>query len=68
MKAKTLLVLLAALVSSPVAADDFYKDKVVSIVTSTGAGGSYDSMARLFSRHMGRFIPGRPSRGGQSRG
>ena len=60
MKAKTLLVLLAALVSSPVAADDFYKDKVVSIVTSTGAGGSYDSMARLFSRHMGRFIPGRP--------
>ena len=60
MKAKTLLVLLAALVSSPAPAEDFYKDKVVSIVTSTGAGGSYDSMARLFSRHMGRFIPGRP--------
>ncbi len=60
MKAKALLVLLGALVSSPGVADDFYKDKVVSIVTSTGAGGSYDSMARLFSRHMGRFIPGRP--------
>jgi tripartite-type tricarboxylate transporter receptor subunit TctC len=60
MKAKTLLVLAAALATSPARAEDFYKDKVVSIVTSTGAGGSYDSMARLFSRHMGRFIPGRP--------
>ena len=60
MKAKTLLVLAAALATSPARAEDFYQDKVVSIVTSTGAGGSYDSMARLFSRHMGRFIPGRP--------
>jgi len=60
MKAQTLLVLAAALATSHARAEDFYKDKVVSIVTSTGAGGSYDSMARLFSRHMGRFIPGRP--------
>jgi tripartite-type tricarboxylate transporter receptor subunit TctC len=48
-------------VVAPAAAADFYKDKIVSIVTSTGPGGTYDTMARLFSRHLGKHIPGRPS-------
>lgn len=60
--ARVVLLAFAALcVTAPASAADFYKDKVVAIVTSTGAGGTYDSMARLFSRHLGRFIPGRPS-------
>ncbi|MDB5643092.1 MAG: tripartite tricarboxylate transporter family receptor [Hyphomicrobiales bacterium] len=59
---RTILLALAwACAAAPAAAADFYKDKVVSIVTSTGPGGTYDTMARLFSRHLGKHIPGRPS-------
>src|SRR5438874_13642758 len=50
--------LLAASVAS---ADDFYKGKTVTIVTSTGAGGTYDLVARLIARHMPRHIPDSPS-------
>lgn len=55
------LAALAMLASSSARAADFYKDKVVTIITSTGAGGTYDIMARLFGRHMGRHIPGNPT-------
>src|SRR4051812_43931235 len=58
---RVLLAMFAVCAATPAIADDFYKGKVVSIVTSTGAGGTYDSMARLFARHLGRFIPGNPS-------
>jgi tripartite-type tricarboxylate transporter receptor subunit TctC len=55
-----LLAFLALGAATPALADDFYKGKVVSIITSTGAGGTYDSMARLFARYLGRYIPGNP--------
>ena len=42
-------------------ADDFYKGKTISIITSTGAGGPYDLAARAVARHMPRHIPGAPS-------
>jgi len=61
MTQRFLLVLAFVCVVAPAAAADFYKDKIVSIVTSTGPGGTYDTMARLFSRHLGKHIPGRPS-------
>lgn len=57
---RLLVLLSAALLSSPAYGNDFYKGKTISIVTSTGAGGTYDTMARLFARHMGRHIPGAP--------
>ena len=37
---------------------DFYKGKVLTIVTSTGAGGGYDLAARLVARFMPRYLPG----------
>lgn len=40
------------------AALEFYKGKVLTIVTSTGAGGGYDLTARLIARFMPRYMPG----------
>jgi tripartite-type tricarboxylate transporter receptor subunit TctC len=42
-------------------AADFYKGKRVKIIVGSGPGGGYDTYARLISRHIGRFIPGKPS-------
>ena len=54
----------ALLTPAPLAADpveDFYKGKQVRIITGAAAGDGYDLWSRMLSRHMGRFIPGRPS-------
>lgn len=40
---------------------DFFKDKTITIITSTGSGGAYDHAARALTRHMPRFIPGAPT-------
>ncbi len=52
---------LAVLVALPARAQSFYEGKSITIVTSTGVGGTYDVTARLIARHMPRFIPGKPS-------
>ena len=39
-------------------ASAFYKGKSLTIVTSTGAGGGYDLVARLIARYLPRAIPG----------
>jgi tripartite-type tricarboxylate transporter receptor subunit TctC len=39
----------------------FYSGKTVSIVVGSGAGGGFDTTARLVSRHIGRHIPGAPT-------
>ena len=54
------LIGLAAL-AAPATADDFYKDKSISIVIASAAGGSYDAYARIIARNMGRYIPGNPT-------
>jgi tripartite-type tricarboxylate transporter receptor subunit TctC len=41
-------------------AEDFYKGKTITILAGTGAGNVYDLYARLFARHMGKYIPGNP--------
>jgi len=40
---------------------NFYKGKRLKIIIGSGAGGGYDTYARLVERHMGRHIPGNPS-------
>jgi tripartite-type tricarboxylate transporter receptor subunit TctC len=40
---------------------EFYKDKTITLITSTGAGGTYDVVARLVARIMPRYIPGNPT-------
>jgi tripartite-type tricarboxylate transporter receptor subunit TctC len=39
----------------------FYKGKTVTIITSTGAGGGYDFVARLLARSMPKNMPGAPT-------
>ncbi len=41
--------------------EDFYKGKQIRFISGYPAGTDYDFWARLFARHWGRFIPGRPT-------
>lgn len=50
--------------ATPAAADevaDFYRGKLMTMLISSGAGGGYDTMARMVSRHIGKHIPGNPT-------
>jgi tripartite-type tricarboxylate transporter receptor subunit TctC len=45
--------------ADPVA--DFYRGKTMSVLIGVGAGGEYDTIARLVARYIGRYIPGHPT-------
>jgi tripartite-type tricarboxylate transporter receptor subunit TctC len=50
--------------SAPAAADavaDFYQGKTLTLVIGYTPGGGYDTYARVFARHYGKFIPGHPT-------
>lgn len=60
--------LIAGLVSmglevSPTAlqAQEFYKDRTLSIIVGYSPGGSFDLYARVLARYMGRYLPGNPT-------
>jgi tripartite-type tricarboxylate transporter receptor subunit TctC len=55
-----LAALALALCAATAQAQPFFEGKTITIITSTGSGGSYDITARLLSRHMPRHIPGNP--------
>ncbi len=40
---------------------EFYRGKTLSIIVGSGAGGGFDTTARLVSRHIGRHILGNPT-------
>jgi tripartite-type tricarboxylate transporter receptor subunit TctC len=48
-------------VSTLEANDDFFKGKTITIINSTGNGGSYFNLAQSISRYMPKYIPGAPS-------
>lgn len=52
---------LFTLATLPATAQEFYAGKLIVIVVGSAAGGGYDLLARLTSRHMGRHIPGNPA-------
>jgi len=54
-----LVLAIAAARADPVA--DFYKGQQIKLIVGYGTGGGYDVYGRLFARHLGRHIPGRPS-------
>jgi tripartite-type tricarboxylate transporter receptor subunit TctC len=57
-----LALLCASNASSALTAEtDFYRGKVLSVIVTSGSGGSVDLMARLTIRHLGKHIPGNPS-------
>jgi tripartite-type tricarboxylate transporter receptor subunit TctC len=39
---------------------DFYKGKRMTMIIASGAGGGYDTYARVLMRHLARHIPGKP--------
>ncbi len=39
----------------------FYEGKTVRIIVGVSAGGAFDNYARILSRHMGKYIPGKPT-------
>jgi tripartite-type tricarboxylate transporter receptor subunit TctC len=41
--------------------EEFYKGKTISLVIGYSVGGGYDLYGRLLARHMGKYIPGRPT-------
>ncbi len=55
-------VLATALVAAPplLRADDFYKDKTVTIIVGFSPGGGYDLNARTLARFLPEHIPGHP--------
>jgi tripartite-type tricarboxylate transporter receptor subunit TctC len=42
-------------------AQDFYAGKTITMSTHTGPGGGYDTLLRLFSRHLAKHVPGHPN-------
>lgn len=57
---RTALVILLVNVTGSVEAKDFYEGKTLTILVGAPAGGIYDLTARLYGRHLARFIPGAP--------
>jgi tripartite-type tricarboxylate transporter receptor subunit TctC len=51
----------ALLSAFPAYAQNFYAGKTVTIITSTGPGGTYDLIARLAATYMPRYLPGAPT-------
>ncbi len=40
---------------------DFYKGRQITIIVASSTGGGYDLQGRLFARHMGEQLPGKPT-------
>jgi tripartite-type tricarboxylate transporter receptor subunit TctC len=56
-------VLLVAALTLPAHADaveDFYKDRMVTLIAGYSSGGGFDLYARVVANHLGRHIPGQP--------
>jgi tripartite-type tricarboxylate transporter receptor subunit TctC len=47
--------------ASPAAAQEFYAGKTVNVIVGSDVAGGYDTYARLFSRHLGDHLPGKPN-------
>ncbi len=56
-----LLFAAGAMLATPAAAQDFYAGKTVNIIVGSDVAGGYDTYARLFSRHLGDHLPGKPT-------
>src|SRR4051812_22330262 len=47
--------------ASAQSAEQFYRGKTVAMIVPADPGGSYDLHTRLIARHIGKWIPGRPT-------
>jgi tripartite-type tricarboxylate transporter receptor subunit TctC len=55
------LLLCVLLIAGNAHADNFYEGKYITVITSTGPGGTYDVGARAIVRFMPKYIPGKPN-------
>lgn len=63
-RAATFAVVLATapgLLAATPAQAQYYAGKTIEFVVGTGAGGGYDTYARVIARHMPKYIPGNPT-------
>ena len=61
MPAVLMIAALALLAAVPAAAQVSFKDKQISLLITTGAGGGTDTQARLVGRYLQRYLPGEPA-------
>lgn len=40
---------------------DFYHGRQLTLIVGYGVGGGYDTTARIWARHLGKYIPGHPT-------
>ena len=62
--ASAIALAVAAMLPSPSQAQspaDFYKGKTVFLQIGSGPGGGFDTIGRLYARHIGKHIPGNPN-------
>ena len=43
-------------------AQDAFKDKTLTFIVGYSPGGTYDQYTRLLARHIGKYLPGNPTR------
>jgi tripartite-type tricarboxylate transporter receptor subunit TctC len=55
------LIVFAVQTAQAQSVEEFYKGKRITVTVGYGPGGGYDVFARLVARHMGKYLPGRPS-------
>jgi tripartite-type tricarboxylate transporter receptor subunit TctC len=60
MRNRILLIAALAFVASPASAQ-FYKDKTLTLLVNYAAGGNADTEARVYQRHLSKYIPGQPT-------
>ena len=49
-------------ISLPAQAQDIFKDKTLTFIVGYSPGGTYDQYTRLMARHIGKYLPGNPTR------
>src|SRR3954462_14524793 len=56
-----LVALFSMIVGTAARAADYYQGKTLTVIVGYAPGGGVDATARVITRHLGRFIPGRPN-------
>src|SRR5262245_37479583 len=64
--ARAIAALLLAIAACPTSGEaqtveEFYRSKSITMLVGGGAGGGYDTYARIFARHLSRHVPGNPN-------
>jgi tripartite-type tricarboxylate transporter receptor subunit TctC len=56
------VVLIAGGFAPSVFAQDAFRDKTLTFIVGYSPGGTYDQYTRLLARHIGKYLPGNPTR------